>query len=153
MVIILDTFPTSSTGKHPSRKKPSLLDRCRTWIDDCEAAGYVVMVPAVSYYEALRELELLRAPSQIALLRGFCHEPGRFIPLTTEHLEHAAQLWAFARRIGRPTAPPEALDGDVIIAAQALSLGLPTSDFIVATTNPNHLSLFVPCDHWSNIRP
>lgn len=27
------------------------------------------------------------------------------------------------------------------------------SDFIIATTNPGHLSRFVPCDVWTNIKP
>ncbi|MDQ3814628.1 MAG: nuclease [Armatimonadota bacterium] len=152
MVIILDTFPASSAGKRPG-KIPTLLDQCRQWISDCEAARHTVLVPAIVYYEALRELELRQAAGQIARFKAFCLQSRRFFPLTTMHLETAAGLWGQARRSGRPTAAPQALDVDVILAAQALSLGLPTSDFIVATTNPGHLSQFVPCDLWTNIRP
>jgi predicted nucleic acid-binding protein len=152
MFIILDAFPASSTGKR-SGKTPTLLDHCRQWIGDCEAAGHIVMVPAVTYYEVLRELELRDAQNQIARLKAFCLHPGRFIPLTTGHLEAAAQLWAKARKTGMSTADPQALDGDVILAAQALSLGLPVSDFIIATTNPGHISRFAPCDLWTNIEP
>jgi len=152
MIIILDTFPASSTGKRPS-KTVTVLDHCRQWINDCEAAGHIVLVPAVVYYEALRELELLEAKSQIKRLKDFCLSPSRLIPLTTNHLEVAAQLWAKARKSGNATADPHALDGDVIIAAQAMSLELPVADYIVATTNPRHLSLFVPCDLWTNIKP
>jgi len=102
MFIVLDTFPASSTGKRAG-EVPTLLDRCRQWIDDCEAAGNKVVVPAVAYYEALRELELREAHSQTRRLRAFCLHIDRFMPLTTDHLEAAARLWAKARKAGKPT--------------------------------------------------
>jgi len=153
--IILDTGPLSNCVVTIARLRqtatPSQL--CRQWLDDCQAAGCTVLVPAVAYYEALRELELRGAMSQIRRLREFCLHPDRFISLTTGHLEAGAKLWAQARKTGKPTAGSQSLDADVIIAAQSLSLGLPISSFIVATTNPAHLSQFVPCDLWSNISP
>jgi len=78
------------------------------------------LVPAISNYEALRELEMRRALSQI---------------------------------VRQPTADPKALDGDVILAAQAISLGFPPSQFIIATTNPGHITRYAPADLWTNIRP
>ena len=41
----------------------------------------------------------------------------------------------------------------MILAAQAIGLGFPPSEFIIATTNPGHISLFAPCDLWTNIQP
>lgn len=152
MIILLDTFPASSVAKRPG-KTPTLSDQCHQWVRDCEAAGHTVLVPAIAYYEALRELEQRQATSQITRLKTFCLQPARFIPLTTAHLETAARLWGQARRGGQPTASGDALDGDVILAAQALSLGLATSDYIVVTTNASHLSRFVPADEWKNITP
>ena len=40
-VIILDTFPLSSTAKldPPAGTVPTTLDHCRYWIEDCIAAG------------------------------------------------------------------------------------------------------------------
>ena len=152
MIIVLDTFPASSVAKRPGRT-PSLSDRCHQWVDDCENAGHTILVPAICYYEALRELEQRQAVSQIERLKDFCLLPTRFLPLTTTHLEMAAQLWGQIRRNGRSTSSYDALDADVILAAQALSLGLPTADFIVATTNVKHLSWFVPCKEWPNIKP
>lgn len=108
MIIVLDTFPASSVAKRPG-KQPSPLDHCRDWIAASEAAGHTVLVPAIAYYEVLRELELRNAVSQIARLRAFCLSPSRFIPVTTAHLELAARLWGEARRAGRPTAAPQAL--------------------------------------------
>jgi len=152
MIIVLDTFPASSVAKRPGIV-PTLLDQCREWIGTCETAGHRILVPAIAYYEALRELELRQATRQIARLQAFCLQPRRFIPLTTQHLETAARLWGQQRRAGRPTADPQALDGDVILAAQALSLGIAAPALIVATTNPAHLSSLVPCDLWTNIPP
>lgn len=137
MTIILDTFPTSSTGKRTG-KTPTLLDQCREWIAGREAAGDLVLVPAIAYYEALRELELLGADQQIARLRAYCLQADRFIPLHTSHLDAAAKLWAVVRQSGQPTADRHALDGDVLLAAQSLSLELPPSEFVIATTNPSH---------------
>ncbi len=150
--IILDSFPVSSLGKIGS-SPPTLTDRCRQWVMDCIAAGNAVRVPAITYYETLRELERLRATGQIVRIKLFCVQPHRFIPLTTAHLEAAAQLWAQARRAGVPTADPKELDGDVILAAQAIGLGLPASGYIIATTNPGHIARYAPCDLWTNIRP
>jgi hypothetical protein len=64
----------------------------------------------------------------------------------------AAQLWASARQQGRPTADPKELDGDVILSAQALDLGLTQEEIIVATMNAGHLSQFVHAGEWQNIR-
>jgi len=108
MIIILDTFPTSSAGKRPG-PTTTLLDQCRIWIDACETAGHRILIPSIAYYEALRELEMRRAASQIARLKTFCLETKRFIPLTTDHLETAAQLWGQVRRAGQPTAIPRRL--------------------------------------------
>ena len=52
-----------------------------------------------------------------------------------------------------PTAPPDALDGDVILAAQVvLSTGL--GDIAtVATDNVGHLARFVDAQPWEQIVP
>lgn len=154
-ILILDTGPLSNCVVPLAKPQqlPSHSQLCRQWLDDCQAAGRRILVPAVAYYEALRELERRGATAQISRLRQFALNPGRFIPATTPHFEHAARLWGQAHQSGKPTADPQALDADVIIAAQALSLGLPTSDFLVVTTNPNHLGRFVPVDFWANIKP
>ena len=155
-VIVLDTFPLSSTGKldPPPDVAPTTLDQCHRWVRDCVAAGNRVVVPAISYYEALRELERLNATMQIARLRAFRSAVAdRYLSLADAHLDLAARLWAHARNAGRPTASLDALDGDVILAAQELSLGVPTQDLVVATTNVAHLSLFVPADLWNDIAP
>jgi predicted nucleic acid-binding protein len=58
----------------------------------------------------------------------------------------AAELWADARRHGVPTADPRELDGDAILAAQALQ-----AQAIVVTDNVRHLSRFVEAKSWTDI--
>jgi hypothetical protein len=52
----------------------------------------------------------------------------------------AAELWAQSRKAGKPTADPKALDGDVILAAQAKLLESGGNPVVIATTNVGHLS-------------
>ena len=153
MIIVLDTFPASSVSKRPDPKQLTVSDQGRQWVEGCESAGHRILVPAIVYYEALRELEQRQAASQILRLKTFCLQPRRFLTLTTVHLETAALLWGKARRAGLPTADPQALDGNVILAALALSLGVAAPGLIVATTNPAHLTRYVPADLWTNIHP
>jgi predicted nucleic acid-binding protein len=155
-VLVLDTGPLSNAAVAFARpgKTPTVSQLCRQWLRDCERAGALLVVPAITYYESLRELERRGAAGQIRRLKQFVFgRPDRLLPLTTAHLESAAALWGQARRAGIPTASPEALDADVILAAQALSLGLAAPDYLVATTNVGHLSRFVPADEWTNITP
>lgn len=62
-------------------------------------------------------------------------------------------LWGQTRRTGVPTASDDALDGDVILCAQVQSLGVSPADYVVATTNTRHLTLFVNAVEWQNITP
>lgn len=66
-----------------------------------------------------------------------------YLPLNSEVMLKAAELWAESRSLGKPTADPKELDGDVILAAQALQIG-----GTVVTENPGHLALFVRIEPW-----
>jgi predicted nucleic acid-binding protein len=112
-------------------------------------AGRQIVVPEISDYEVRREL--LRNNSQRALIN--LDQLGSkliYLPITTPDTRKAAALWAWARQNGVPTAGDSALDGDVIIAAQAQSLNQPV---VVATSNPMHLSRYVSAEEWSKITP
>ena len=155
-VIILDTFPLSCTGKREPTPGIALTlsEQCHQWIRDCVAAGHQITAPSICYYEVLREMERLGATSQINRIQNFCFAtPNRFLSITDEHLESAAKLWAKARNQGTPTASAASLDADVILMAQVQSLGLAASQYVVATTNVGHLSLFVPAQLWTTIVP
>jgi hypothetical protein len=74
-----------------------------------------------------------------------------YAPITTDVMLRAAELWAMARSAGLPTAGPDALDGDCILAAQALlSIG-PIDTVTVATDNVAHLSRYVDAQLWETI--
>jgi hypothetical protein len=65
----------------------------------------------------------------------------------------AADLWATSRQSGLSTGDPKKLDVDVILAAQALTLGVSQSSLIVATSNVRHLARFVAAEEWHKITP
>lgn len=154
-VIILDTGPLSCCVVSPvlSGRSPSLSQECRQWVVECEQQGSLVLVPAIAFYETLRELERRNAGRKIDRLKRFSFQQDRFIPLTTAHLELAARLWGISRNEGFPTAADDALDGDVILAAQVQSLGLSPAEYVVATSNTGHLSRFVTAADWRTIIP
>ncbi|WP_016950715.1 hypothetical protein [Anabaena sp. PCC 7108] len=57
-------------------------------------------------------------------------------------MRKAAELWAWVRNQGKPTASNDSLDGDVILAAQGI-LQLNSFDaVIIVTTNLKHISRF-----------
>jgi len=59
---------------------------------DCEAAGCTILIPAITYYEAVREMYQRQVTAKIARFQAYCFEPTRFVPLTVDHLTEAAKL-------------------------------------------------------------
>lgn len=155
-IIVLDTGPLSNCVLPLSSRPhmpPTPAQACRQWLTACERAGATILVPAIAYYEVLREIERRAATSQRRRLRQYVFQPGRFIPLTTAQLELAAALWGQARRAGVPTADNAALDADLILCAQVQSLNLSPAVYVVATTNTRHLIRFVHAVEWQHITP
>jgi predicted nucleic acid-binding protein len=122
------------------------------WATACYAAGHRLYVPEVIDYELRRELLRAGKINGIAKLDSY-KTSFRYLPLTTAAMLRAAELWALARKSGMPTGDPKKLDIDVILAAQALTLAVPASDVIVATSNAGHLSRFVTAANWTDIAP
>ena len=148
--VVLDTTPlglaTQRQGKSPEA------DACKQWVADCATAGLTVYVPEIADYEVRREL--LRTGNTAGIRRlDIMQATAYFLPITTPAMRLAAALWAQARNQGQPTAAPEALDGDVILIAQARTLNLADSEFIIATGNVRHIARFAPADTWQNIVP
>lgn len=126
-------------------------ERCRQWLYELKVRGANVFLPEISDYEIRREL--LRAHKTAGLARlDSLRSILNFLPINSLAMERAAMLWAEARNRGRPTAHSEALDGDAILAAQALTAGFPPEDVVVATANLGHLGQFVQAALWADIR-
>jgi hypothetical protein len=47
-----------------------------------------------------------------------------YLPIKTTAMRQAAQLWAQAHQQGQPTAGDKTIDGDMILVAQAMTLGV-----------------------------
>jgi hypothetical protein len=154
--LALDSYPLSNAAITPAQPgaTPTESERCHQWMQDCEAAGIILLAPAISYYEAVRDLYLRGATAKITRFQKFCFDPLRFVALTEDHLTEAAKLWATLRNQGLATADKQALDGDAIFAAQVLDLQLPTGQFTVVTRNLRHITRFgLPAEQWENIAP
>ncbi|HLK58856.1 MAG TPA: PIN domain-containing protein [Chthonomonadaceae bacterium] len=146
--MVLDSGPLSLAASR--RGKSADVDACKRWIAQQPRAGRRVYVPEIADYEVRRELLRARKTASIARL-DIVKRDAYYLPITTEIMLKAAALWADVRLRGLSTADPHALDGDAILAATVLSLGLAREEVIVATTNVGHLTRFVEADLWSNI--
>jgi predicted nucleic acid-binding protein len=146
-IILLDAGPLGLVT-NPKRSPQSLA--CAQWLQAQIASGTRVILPEISDYEVRRELlraQKVKGIDRLDALAGLL----QYLPLSTAAIRQAAILWAKARQQGQPTAADKALDGDVILAGQAMTLEKP--DVLIATTNVGHLSRFVPAELWQNIVP
>lgn len=137
--VVLDAGPLGKIA-HPRRNA-----EIAAWFDHLLAAGFTVILPEIADYEVRRELLLAGLSRSIQRLDRL-KQVIPYAPLTTATMLRAAELWAGTRHRGQPTADPRALDGDVILAAQAEQL-----DGIVATDNVRHLSRLVDAREWRDI--
>lgn len=143
-IIILDSGPLGMVT-NPQAKPPYL--ECQLWLDSLLQKGEMVILPEIADYEVRREL--IRAGKERGIRKlDLFKNVLTYRPLTTEVMLLAAQLWAQARMRGRPTAEANALDGDVILAAQAILEASEGNQVVIATTNVGHLSQFVDAREW-----
>ena len=142
--IVLDSTPLSLLC-HPNPRIPVVVE-INLWLEARLLEGAVVYIPEITDYEVRREL--IRAGKQKSLrkLDALIGQTA-YLPLDTAVMRRAAELWAKVRNLGLPTASSEALDGDVILAAQS-----ETVDAVVATENVDHLIRFVAAKHWRDIK-
>ncbi len=128
----------------------------QTWLGDLLDNGDRVVISAVIDYEIRRELLRAKRLESVANLDMLRKSLG-YLDLRQESLDRAAQLWASLRQQGLPTTSYDALDVDVILAAQAnlqadrlRPYGVPV---IVATANLKHLQRLTTAELWHTIRP
>jgi predicted nucleic acid-binding protein len=144
-IIVMDAGPL---GYATNPRASTINDQCRAWLDSLAQAGVQVVLPEIVDYEVRRGW--LRTGNATAILRlNQFKVAARYLPISTEAMLLAAELWADARRLGYATAGDAALDADVILAAQAITLGGAT---VIATTNVSHLSRYTAAELWDQIR-
>jgi predicted nucleic acid-binding protein len=146
-VVLLDAGPLGLLAH--TRVSPVVL-ACRQWLTGLTAAGRRVIVPEITDFEVRRELLRIRQFRGVGRLDALAVQL-EYLPLTTTAMRRAAELWAMARQQGQPTAADTDLDADVILAAQAQTLGV--ASVLIATTNIGHLTRLVPAELWQNIAP
>ncbi len=146
-VVFLDT---GTLGLLASPRGKPRTDRCRQWVTDLLPAGVRVFVPEIADSEVRRKLLHIGATAGVRRLDRL--KTGlEYSPITTDVMLRAAGLWADLRRAGVPTAAPGSLDGDCILAAQALMSVGPNDALTVATDNVGHLSRLVDARTWEAV--
>jgi len=146
-VVVLDSTPLGLLAAPPHIPVAAA---CTAWANALAAAGHRLVVPEITDYEVRRELLRLRAAARVRQLDGLRGWMD-YLPLDTPTLRRAAELWAFARQAGQPTAGDNTIDIDMILVAQAESLSDPNT--VIATGNVGHLQRFFPAELWTNITP
>jgi predicted nucleic acid-binding protein len=141
--VLLDAGPLGMLA-HP-RPNPDIT----AWLQRLSGAGSQVYVAEIADYEVRREfvragmLKSIRRLDRMKLSLGY-------VPITTGVMLLAADLWAQARLQGTPTAVDAALDGDVILAAQAMLLAQRGDSVTIATENVGHLGQFTAVRSWND---
>ncbi len=125
---------------HPRPSKDFL-----NWYRQLVYLNIKVIIPEITDFEVRRELIRTKRTNSLFRLNRL-KETCVFAPLNSQIMLLAAQLWADARNRGRPTAGPERLDCDVILAAQALERGA-----TIISENINHLTQFTSVVRWQDM--
>ena len=147
LIVVLDAGPL---GMITNPKSSPENEACKNWLASLAYNGVEVVIPEIADYEVRREL--LRAGKDRGLgrlnaLKGMLG----YAPITTPVMLRAAEFWATARQVGRPSADDASLDADMILAAQAGALVRSGDETVIATTNVRHLTLFASARMWREI--
>ncbi len=153
MIVFIDS---SILGILANPNKIGEANKCREWLYSLLAKGVYVCSSIICDFEVRRSLilESHRKP-HLASIQNLdqLQEIISFLPVTSELLKEASNLWAYAREQGIPTADSNSLDIDIIICShwQQLKEEFPGRYIVIATTNVKHLSRFAEAKTWINI--
>ncbi len=146
-LILLDSGPLGMVTNPKAKGVPLA---CQIWLTSLLQKGERVAIPEIADYEVRRELLRAKLTQSLRRLDGL-KQTLEYVPIQTDAMLLAASLWAKARQSGQPTADPKALDGDVILSAQAILLCDEQTEVIIATTNVAHLRRFSAASDWQAI--
>lgn len=134
---------------HPKNAKNKAI--CEWFQVLLEKGETIVYLPELADYELRRKLLHLVPKDQadqksIDRLNALASTLD-YLRIDTAAMRKAAELWADARSKGHSTSDEKSLDGDVILAAQALSV-----EATVITTNRKHISRFFGVKDWFDLK-
>ena len=147
VIVVLDSGPVGLGCKSPKRPDTAAFLR---WVESLQANGGLIYLPEITDYEVRRKLIHLQLHESLQRLDQMAID-FEYAEITTPVMRKAAELWADARRRGRPTSGPRALDADSILAAQAVLLAGPGDSVTIATENVGHLGQFADARPWASI--
>jgi len=142
MKIFLDTGVLGLLVHVNEKMKESVVDWAITMLE----RGEELIVPEIADYELRRALLKIDSTNSLKDLDKW-NSTITYLPIRTDHMRKAAELWAQCRKENKPFAKDAALDGDVILIAQTLEF----SGAVIATTNVGHLSQLADARQWADI--
>lgn len=134
-VVFLDSGPLGELTN------PRLRPQTNQWTQFAKKNGIALRVAEITDYELRRNLILEELEKSISNLNKF-KQTQRFVPLTSEALLQAGEIWAWLHKNGQATSYIKNIDVDVILAAQALSQKEYFDQVIILTQNLKHISRF-----------
>lgn len=147
MIVVLDTGPLG-LATNPNRKNIDA-HNCAIWLANLIRGGATICIPEIADYDLRRELLRLKRTNAIQRLDQL-QKNVEYLKLSTEIMRNAAQLWANARNLGIPTAHDKAIDGDMILVAQAQAR-TNGDQVVIATVDLGDLPRFAPAKKWQDI--
>lgn len=145
MIVILDSGVLSllaSPIKDNSEIESTEIYQCTEWLYSLLAKGVYVVTSEICDYEVRREF--IRIKSEGLKTLDELRDIFDFLPIQTNIMKKAAELWAEARQNHTPTADDKNIDADMIILAQwkILTQEFPGQGVYIATKNLKHLVIF-----------
>jgi predicted nucleic acid-binding protein len=136
---VLDTGPLGQNA-HP-KANPEIISLLRSWLNN----GHEIVIPEIADHELRREFLRQDMDRSIEALDAWA-DTLTYLPCSTQHIRHAAWLWAETRKKGRPTAHSKSLDGDVIVSAQAVAVS-----GVILTVDPDDFEFLAEAYTWTTI--
>jgi hypothetical protein len=148
-IIVLDSGPLALAAHCPNLTE---VRQCLAWLARLELSGVQIVLPEIADYEVRRELLRARIASGIGRLDRLKTRLF-YLPISTSAMLQVAVFWADVRQRGIPTASPDALDADCILAGMAATAFDPKDTVTIATNNMVHLIRFpgIDAQHWQTI--
>jgi predicted nucleic acid-binding protein len=148
VIVLLDSGPL---GLVTNPRATAASQECSFWLERIVHGNHLVVIPEIVDYELRREFLRGRMTGALTTLEALALRLA-FVPITTPVMRQAAEFWAIARNRGMATADDKALDGDMILAAQAIQIEQTwDQEAVIATTSVRHLARFATAREWREI--